>query len=675
MTQPLVQQLDSNANPVSGAAFYFYLSGTTTPTPVYADAALTTPLTQPVVADASGRMPNVYYNSDLSYRLVIKSEPGGTTIRDIDPFNPAINLVSLGAQRVLYADIMMEPYASLIVGNDITAAVQAAVDQAKIVRLPDGANWICGFVNITLNETSVTGPGSQKCNLTRPSGSNNWMFYASGVDDLSFSGFSTDGNPAGNALSGAHAGIRLENCDRPTITNVGGSGWYGTYLGDPVGAAFSVSSGVGGRFDSNLTFECGDGLVVADQAGASDSNSIYTNTRRFGLLVDNCDGFRDYNITANGNAATLSSGGGIAILNSDDCESHSPSCGSNVLGPGKQISGCNRYRQFGGRYDGNGTASNGDGLAIYNSPDCRIYGGSGASNKTRGLSIDSGSDGSKAFGFDATDNDDVDLHVFRSANVALIDCTGETSRVDDSGVLQAAAVASGGAGYTVGDVLSLTSGRGGVAPQVTVATAPAGVIATVTVTRGGDWWDRPSNPASFSGGTGAGATFNLTWLGAGTNLCAGFTRSGGGEGETMKVAGGFTSPSMRLDRWKGTLSDTASALKSADGCDSVTVPLTLLTLAASWVAFDPAWQAPAYFKDAEGWVHLVGTMKNGTTTSGTVIGTLPTGFHPANTVGPWQTFGVGASVSLYVDSAGQIIAQSALNATRTALDGIKFKAA
>lgn len=87
LPQVLIQQLNPNANPISGATFYFYLTETTTPTPVYADADLSTSLGVAVVADSSGRLPNIYLDPTITYRLIIKSAVGGTVIRDIDPLN------------------------------------------------------------------------------------------------------------------------------------------------------------------------------------------------------------------------------------------------------------------------------------------------------------------------------------------------------------------------------------------------------------------------------------------------------------------------------------------------------------------------------------------------------------------------------------------------------------
>lgn len=79
--------LDSNANPSAGATWNFYASGTTTPLTVYADSDLDTPLGTTVTADAAGRFPSIYFNSNLSYRGVLKSADGGSTIHDIDPIN------------------------------------------------------------------------------------------------------------------------------------------------------------------------------------------------------------------------------------------------------------------------------------------------------------------------------------------------------------------------------------------------------------------------------------------------------------------------------------------------------------------------------------------------------------------------------------------------------------
>ena len=76
----------------------------------------------------------------------------------------------------------------------------------------------------------------------------------------------------------------------------------------------------------------------------------------------------------------------------------------------------------------------------------------------------------------------------------------------------AVAVAAGGAGYTVGDVLTVTGGSHTVATQVTVDTVAAGVVTAVSVATAGSYASTPSNPASTTGGTGTGATLTLTYV-------------------------------------------------------------------------------------------------------------------------------------------------------------------
>jgi len=76
--------------------------------------------------------------------------------------------------------------------------------------------------------------------------------------------------------------------------------------------------------------------------------------------------------------------------------------------------------------------------------------------------------------------------------------------------LTVAVVAAGGAGYVVGDVLTLSGGTFTTAAQVTVLTAPAGVVATVSITRPGRYTVAPGNPVATTGGTGAGCTITAT---------------------------------------------------------------------------------------------------------------------------------------------------------------------
>src|SRR5438874_9723943 len=53
---PLLQFSDANGVPVPGAKVYSYAAGTDTPKALYGDAAGVSPLTNPAICDASGRL-------------------------------------------------------------------------------------------------------------------------------------------------------------------------------------------------------------------------------------------------------------------------------------------------------------------------------------------------------------------------------------------------------------------------------------------------------------------------------------------------------------------------------------------------------------------------------------------------------------------------------------------
>jgi hypothetical protein len=98
-------------------------------------------------------------------------------------------------------------------------------------------------------------------------------------------------------------------------------------------------------------------------------------------------------------------------------------------------------------------------------------------------------------------------------------------------------VVSGGSGYTVGDVLTLSGGTFSTVAAVTVATLSGSAVATVTLSGSGTYSVLPTNPVSVTGGTGSGATFNLTWA-----VQSGFTITNAGSGyveqPTVTFSGG-----------------------------------------------------------------------------------------------------------------------------------------
>lgn len=75
---------DSSGNPLNGAKWKFYATGTTTAQSVYADEGLTTALGAVITANAVGRFPEIYMDDSLTYKAVLENA-AGTELGEIDP--------------------------------------------------------------------------------------------------------------------------------------------------------------------------------------------------------------------------------------------------------------------------------------------------------------------------------------------------------------------------------------------------------------------------------------------------------------------------------------------------------------------------------------------------------------------------------------------------------------
>ena len=93
------------------------------------------------------------------------------------------------------------------------------------------------------------------------------------------------------------------------------------------------------------------------------------------------------------------------------------------------------------------------------------------------------------------------------------------------GLVSVTSIANGGTGYTVGNTLTVSGGTFTTACQVTVTTVSGGVITGVSVTTGGSYTVAPTNPVSVTGGSGSGATFNLSF-----GITTSFTITNAGSG-------------------------------------------------------------------------------------------------------------------------------------------------
>lgn len=543
-----------------------------------------------------------------------------------------------------------------------TTALQAALNTNYWVILPPGTGYINKITHTQTNR--LTGVGTSI--LKRGNSLNDYVLYSTGKNDMIYENFTLDMNPANNTGSGSHTGIRMEGGpNRWRLENIKVTGGQGLFSGSPVGSGFSSTGGGANGVFINCTFEsCYDGYVLSGHTDARDYRSRFTGClRNGGLVASSSHRFESFGVYAVGNSTTYG-GAGFQINTSNDCKTYGGYFASNTLGHGLQHNTANRCETHGGLFESNGIS----GLDFFASTFGRVYGGYALSNAIRGIEIDSTSDSCVVFGFQGASNTDVDISIFRSANVTLFNSKGNV-RIWDAAVIATATVSAGGSGYTVGDVLTVSGGTKATAATFTVATlGGGGAVATVTVSNAGNYWTFPTEPASVTGGTGTGATFTFTVTGENSNTSANTHIIGGHLNDTILVVSGATS-NVRLSHVRATtITDTGSHIISADGCTNYVVPKIALTLQNSWVAYDSTWQEPVYWKTSDRIVTVRGTIKDGTTTAATVIGNLPAGYRPSKVEGPFLCFGSAGTGSVYVSTNGDIVIQSPLSAPRSHLD-------
>lgn len=85
---------------MAGAKAYWYITLTTTPKDTYTDFALTTPNTNPVIADSNGVFPTTFLKNDVRYRLTLKTSADVLIYTQDDIGGPVITQAELGA--ILY---------------------------------------------------------------------------------------------------------------------------------------------------------------------------------------------------------------------------------------------------------------------------------------------------------------------------------------------------------------------------------------------------------------------------------------------------------------------------------------------------------------------------------------------------------------------------------------------
>ena len=85
---PFVPAFSNIGVAIAEAKLFFYYTATNTLAPVYADATMLVPLSNPVSANLAGKYPDIYLDASITYR-VLQTDKNGVLIGDeVDPYYP-----------------------------------------------------------------------------------------------------------------------------------------------------------------------------------------------------------------------------------------------------------------------------------------------------------------------------------------------------------------------------------------------------------------------------------------------------------------------------------------------------------------------------------------------------------------------------------------------------------
>ncbi|MCJ8335735.1 MAG: hypothetical protein MJH10_16105 [Epibacterium sp.] len=142
---PFRPAIDANALTVPGAQLYFYSTGTTTLISIFSDEALSTPLTNPVTANAAGVWPSIYFDDTQTVRVVL-TDSDGATLDEQDPYladiaddlTDALNTVATNAANsASAASTSATETAALLAGAEVQSALNKAILGSAVPALID----------------------------------------------------------------------------------------------------------------------------------------------------------------------------------------------------------------------------------------------------------------------------------------------------------------------------------------------------------------------------------------------------------------------------------------------------------------------------------------------------------------------------------------------------------
>lgn len=148
---PYAEWIDGNGFPLAGGLLYFYASGTSTPLATYSDVSLSTPNTNPVVANADGWWGAIYLQV-ANYKVVLKTS-AGVQIWSADPVSGTAGGGGSGSGNIRTTTI-----SSNIVLTDGTVIVNSAGATTQTLPAANAATGLAFTVfNANVGQATIAG--------------------------------------------------------------------------------------------------------------------------------------------------------------------------------------------------------------------------------------------------------------------------------------------------------------------------------------------------------------------------------------------------------------------------------------------------------------------------------------------------------------------------------------
>jgi hypothetical protein len=349
-TQPSQQALDTAANVLSGATLTFSLTGTSTATNAYSDSTLSTPVANPLSANAAGVFIPVFLDPTITYRVVLKTQ-AGAVLQTWDPANE--NLIAYFTQAILGS--LLYP----ITGAEISALVTPVnkvypPGHAQRFAVLDGVtddttalnNWakVSGYHYFPGLPALITGAIALESNSTyefaqgaiiQTATQNISLFSAVSKTNIQIRGGKFKQTSAGNTAE--VAGVKLQSCTYCWVLNCEFEGmqWCGVFLDSSSHCIVS-----GNYLHDFLSSAAGDHCDICVYRNSSynliEGNHCYGGTNSWvGVLVQDPGGLGTYLPRSNkviNNWVTAHSGYGITVYIGGSQESYNIVHGNDVEG-------------------------------------------------------------------------------------------------------------------------------------------------------------------------------------------------------------------------------------------------------------------------------------------------------------------------------------------------------